>query len=519
MSGWVLHIARADRGAALRGLRLIGPSDDTSWSAPMQDGPEGVVEAARSGAAWVVSTMKDAGARLELDAVCADTDGSVCGVVSAPSTDRPILRALIAGDDGEAMGDDEGEDAWSRFPEADATLEIGAVGTPAPTDAGGKARTAVLAVPASAVHLVLDALDSAGVGVGRAVSLWHAVAAGFDPAAKRRQSDLDAEPTTCAIVVPDEARGVLLWVWSQAGRVIASGDLRVRTGAGGEAALARTDAGAPPAARCMPGEHDAARIASDWVAFSLQTGRPPARVIVAGLDVERDAQTRAFASKLASAWPDAPLDAMDHDDAVGVALRALADRPDAPPPTITDDSGDLALVGLTGRPGRWHRAAYAGLGALLAMLGVAVGIGAWRIGGAASAFDDRARDLRSEVRSVLEGVDGELIFSPFPEQELGDRVVEAHRTINPDQTDSAPPEVMPMLERMTLAIGTTGITLTSIEVSAVEVIVRVQVEDVAEHEAMNAALRDLSVGELRWREPQIQDRRGTLAVTYRGEWR
>ncbi|MEM7629530.1 MAG: hypothetical protein AAF356_08945 [Planctomycetota bacterium] len=526
MSGWVLHVWRQDRGASLRALRLVGPSEDHRWTAPVQDGAEGVASAAGAAGDWIAGALRDAGARGELDAVCIDTEGAVCSFVSAPSGERPIIRALVAGDDADSFGDDEGESGWSRFPEADAGLEVDVVGVPAPSDEGGKARTAVLAVPASAVQVLLQALDARGVRVGRSVSLWHAAAGAFDPAAKRARGELDADPSVTAVVMPDDERGVLVWAWSLGGRLLASGDLRVRTGNADNGGAARSDALAragdrepADAKRCRPGEHDAGRIVSDWVAFAVQTGRTPARVVVAGLDVERDAGSRAFASKLASAWPDAPLDAMDHEDALGVAIRSLADRPDAPPAPVGEDEGGRAIVGLSRRPVRWHRAAYTATAVLLVLLALGIGAGAWRLGSAASAFEDRERLLRADERRLLESVDSELVLSPFPEQELGDRVASARLAISPDADNTAPPEVMPLLERLTLAIGTTGITLTSIEVSAVDLTVRTEVSDVAEHEALNAAVRDLTRDEVIWREPQIQPSRDRLRLTYRGAWR
>jgi hypothetical protein len=439
-------------------------------------GPDALTEATRSAAAWIADQVGKGESAPALT-LCLDHDGARCSwLTAAGADDRSVAAAVAIAAEGSSVDDDPSAGpgfgaVWApEHGEAGSDMSVQALAVAAPRRAKGepksgggsdgaaaRRRLAVLAVPDLAARLLIDELDKLGVRVEAVTSVWHCAAQAWDPAraeeltagamaragrAKEASEGLNGGPAgvlsagpeqVTAVVVIDPS-GRLVWSWSRGGALIAAGGQRLRRvadkppvadepGASG-LAVSRADGAAEPA-RAAPAEAPAAvvevsrsdtgRVIGEWLAWSVQTGVAPTRVVCvgpanvvcAGLsdDLPGAMGVGAVGSTLARDWPGAAGAGVVEDDPLGATLARLANAGplSAGPPRATADPR-VVLTALASRPGRAARGAYRWIAAALLVLAGLIGVLAWRVDRAAAEATAGLEGLRAaraeKVRAV-----------------------------------------------------------------------------------------------------------------------
>mgnify|MGYP000022014898 CR=1 FL=1 len=480
----VCYLERGPGGSTLRRIRLVGAAFDRSWSAPVageigsgSGGSEGAaaVSAVRSGAKWVADTLKGLGTS-RLDILCLDAQGGICTWLSAPSADPGIVSATIqqsvlSGGEGAggaagrliATGIASSAEGGGGGLESDVSVQALAVAGEEPRkgfklslpgrtpDLGSaRERFAVLAMRDAPVRVFLDELDSRGIEVISVESIWHALAATWDPGAPQQGEPASTRATLSAVILTDPA-GRLVWAWSVAGELMAAGQVRLRhvirrddrpaireAGPGGSAELAVSDA---TTARRVDDEVDevsglectgaeVGRIVMDWLAWSAQLGRVPDRILCFGPITLPDPGNGAaqwmggptpatLAEGLGRAWVGSDgtgggshvqIDAAAHEDPIGATLARLAGvgplgaRPAGAPGADTDDPR-RELLNLSSRPGRADKWMYRSMAVgfvAAALLVAAVGWQLHRAAGGGSEAIAAARKVRMDALVSME---------------------------------------------------------------------------------------------------------------------
>lgn len=507
MRGFVCYLERAGAGAAIRRVRLVGPEVDRTWTAPNldQEAPAGdsgggpdLVANTRAAASWVAAELEG---EHRLVAVCIDIDGGVCAWLSAPSADTAVIAAAVQQSHHGAGVNAGGEmgastsglglspDPSAAFGSGRSLQALAAPGVGAPPRAdllarfsrgrgagNGKGkgasgasrhRLAVLSVPDAAVRVFLDELDEHRIEVGSVLSIWHALAAAWNPpAAPDTGPDdprivADSGSPLSAVVMTDPL-GRLVWAWSHEGMLVAAGSIRLRvlpaqraveTSApplmeteppdGGVLAVQGVKRiavpepgadGAPdgPALECA--EADIGRLVMDWLAWSAQLGQTPERIVCIG-PATVSSWTRpdpmrgtgappaqrvpvvSVPEAVARAWPGALIDAAMHDDPVGATLdrlrgpagrvngRAGASTRSEAALVAPEDDARAGLVQLTHRPGRVEKRFYRWIA--LAIVAAAFGtvVIGWRLNALAADSRERAGGVEVQKRALLADIE------------------------------------------------------------------------------------------------------------------
>lgn len=442
----------------------------------------------RSAAAWVADEM---GPARELAAVCVDVTGGVCGWLSAPDASPSVVIAALQqqttsmssytgessaapvtfgllGDAPLGPGSDRSIEALAPFEASRSRGVLAKLTTKAAGDAPAtrKRRLAVLSIPDAPVRVFLDELDRLKIDAGAVLSLWHTIAAAWDPGRPTRDGSRpdastnghstvadSAQPVTATVLI--EPSGRLLWSWSASGDLLAAGSMKLRVhhrvssaaaasaGSGDAGTLALMDLEQHPSS---PAEHGARRIAGtgtldasgeqavvdvsaaqigrltmDWLAWSAQLGLTPDRIVCMGADAEAISATGdpvSLAQSLAEAWPGATVDVVSHRDPIGATLSRVrmlpnlgapqaspaAAGPDRPAarPAMNPQAG---LVQLSGRAGRADRSLYRWVALGIALLAGAVFFGAYRLDRATRGAGDKLAQMKADRVDLLKTVD------------------------------------------------------------------------------------------------------------------
>jgi|GEM_PF-637779 len=535
--GIVCYVTRSGSGSMIRGLRLVAAGLAREWTAPEaqsvssvdSDGPSPAVGAARAGAEFIAQTLAQVGMK-RLSAVCLDADGAVCAWLSAPSPEASIVRATIEQSSLEADASGAGVGAARLLSLSTAApgtgsisdVSVQALATPSRGIEGGRAaggagtgggvrgfasrlrpgksverapaskeRYAVLAVPDAPVRVLIDELDARGIEIGAVVTLWHAMASGWDPGAGEGES---APPTAVVLVEPE---GRLVWSWSRGGELLAGGTMRLSTfSARAEPgkALAPVDGGAAgggaPAHAGVSVDFsvaDAGRLAMDWLAWSAQLGQCPRRVVClaspnTGSSASGDGPA-VLGRLLARVWPGTTIDAVVHADAVGATLGRLAGlgpRPSHPSTAETNARDALppgqrprsALTDLSTRPGRADRAQYRWAAGAMVALALLVGATAWQIYRSVDAVRERAADAIKQRSTVLDELRVLVKDDNLPRlgrTQLDDRLAGAQKQLQDVLKVLRPPRpVLDETARLLEALdGIPGVKLTEYEINTV----------------------------------------------------
>jgi hypothetical protein len=428
----VCYVHRGVKGDSIVGLRLVAERSEESWTAPANTSGT-LTGDADAAAAWLASRIRGSGPRL--DVLCLDSEGSMCGWLTSSSEDPEILGALAR-----EFGDTPGQEAHEqRTPLADAAAtrdeaSVGLLGRPVDTKArkspGGQSprRVGVLSVSDVPARLLADALDRRGIEIGLVTTAWHALAAVWDPSARTPQiaSDAigDSEERITAVLAADNA-GRLLWTWSAGGVLLAGGSMRLAQDRAAQPETAIVEAGRTGSFplrdqmhRTILGPREASRLAAEWLAWSLELGRTPSRIIAvtpsapAGRETEHEASLASFGEALTKACPGASMDLAEDRDPLGTTLTRLAERVDDAPTTSgpPQAQGVVGSVpGLASRPTRAHRRFYVTAALAVTALAAAAGAYAWKLRSEAGEARQAATRAIESWRPAVREIDAKML--------------------------------------------------------------------------------------------------------------
>lgn len=500
----VCYIQRGAKGDAITGVRLVAERSEETWTAPQPRDGAPITADIAAAADWLAAKLKASGD--SLDVICLDTEGSLCGWLSAPSGDLEVVGAL-AREFGETPGH-EGHAQRSALAEAASTREeasVAVLGAPAwPSVKSGKnaaqaksSRIGVLTISDVPARLLADALDQRGVAVHRITTVWHALAAVWDPGARLATPGQNANPsvvdstTTAPItaILTADPSGRLHWVWSSAGVLLAGGAIRI--------ALERpaTDTAIVEAGRTgsfplrehtphvMIAAREASRLATEWLAWSLELGRSPARIIAVtpaaapGREREHEANLSEFGETLTRAIPGATMDLAEDKDPIGTTLTRLAERiDDAPAANQGREKAVGGIAALSSRPTRSHRRFFIMASLALASLAAAAGSYAYKLRSEAGEAAAAAVRSAESWRPIVREIDANLLNSmdTVPDQ-LNSRLrkLEEQEARPATRRVSEIRPVMDELATLTMVLGDPEIHLNEITLDNARVTIKV----------------------------------------------
>lgn len=511
MSDRACYIQRTDRGAAIVRARLLSERSDESWTAGPSIDAGAAELAASDAAAWLRDRLAETRTPKRLDTLCLDLDGAVCSWVKGRDADADLIRSAVEGaDTSAAEGDDDAIDPAltpgiaDRLPRLPMEVSYDLLVSGEPTDRAG-----VLAAPDAPVRLLLDRIDAMGVRVERVITLWHALAEAWDPGARQTGSDsasiVASDHPPAAVVAIDHHAGRLVWTWSRQGALIACGSIRLK-----RERPAHQPAGlqvAQPGPGAEVHEHDIARLAGDWLAWSAQIGVCPTRVVVVGMPEPRGMTAGEIGTGLTRVWPGALTDLIGCDDAVAETLRRTLDARHI-----------NAFAPLTDRPTRTHRAAYRWTALALIVVGMGVGVLAAQFFARASRTRDQLTALRAERTELLTAVDPALILDPFPLVAIDTRINTIERRTG-SVAEENPRPILTELDTLSFVMSMPEVSVQSIQLTDTLVSIQARLNGARAAEDLDQALRAVGPSQLRWNPPSITSgTNGQVVATYSAMW-
>ena len=486
MSVRVCYMKRESRGAGLSSLRLVGQASDESW--PDVDGngasggnAAGAAITVAGGAAWIRQRLQATRTARSLTALILDSSAGVCAWVSSPSREAGVVAAIArtgaavaATDGGAGEASVRAGAALEYFAPSDPESSIEPLSPPVP--GSGATRLAVLGVSDVSARLLIDALDAEGVPVEQTSTIWHAICAAWDPAARSARSGRESEnevvaaAALCGIVLVDPA-GTLLWAWSREGRLVAGGSLRLRMAS--VASVDSEQASEAEEPRVLLGSDEASRLTAEWLSWSVQMSAAPSRVVCL---TPEGVAAGEFGRDLTRLWPGASVDVAVQTDAIGLTLRRFADRLEsqATPDGASEDAGSM-LMGLSQRPGRATRRAHlwiAGAVAGLAGLGF---VASWKLSSAAAERRATAAAWETQWRDTISEVFPDALRPVprvSPQQLLADEIRRKERELLPVEQPEKTMPVMQELETISMVVGNGifGLDRISLDTRRIEVV-------------------------------------------------
>lgn len=542
MSVRVCYVQRGVKGDSIIGLRLVAERSEESWVAPPPRENAPLTADVAGAAAWLAGKLKPAGGKL--DVMCLDTEGALCGWMTAASADPDVL-GVLARQFGETPGH-EGHAQRSALAESAATREeasVALLGAPPQARATSKGkgssvktvRAGVLAISDVPARLLADALDQRGVSVGLVTTLWHALASVWDPSAKRTSGAATAEETTfptTAILAADPT-GRMVWAWSAGGELLAGGSMRLPSErlasengiveAGRTGSFPVRDAG--PSHHVVIGTREASRLAAEWLAWSLELGRSPVRVIAVipsappGREAEYEAGLAAFGKTLTAALPGATMDLAEDRDPLGTTLTRLAERIDDSPEN--DHAPVGSIPSLSTRPTSAHRRFYIMASLAIASLAAAAGVYAYALRSEAGKAQAAAIGAIDSWRPLVREIDAKLLENvEVVVDRLGTELGKLQTEVTaPRRSRSEIRPVMEELATLTMVFGDAEIHLTEITFDNSGAIVKVHAT-LEQATAIEQALKDISGSNLtNWQSSSNPGRGGDgFEYTFRGLW-
>ncbi|MCW5776288.1 MAG: hypothetical protein KIS87_07620 [Phycisphaeraceae bacterium] len=502
MTARVCYLERADRGGRIERVRMIGARDEDSWTLRATDPSDPVALGAsmREAAEWVRERLAATGDRLS--SVCIDADGSLCGWVTSASAAPEVVGAMIRQGVAAAGETEEGPSpvgGTSLSLSPDLEIEGGASVQALAEDSAERKRAgqerrrlAVLAVPDASVRLFLDHLDGLGVETPPVRSIFHAASLAWDPTARAGAGAMSdrivAESVGTSAVVLTDPRGRLLWAWSRGGELLAAGGMRLprtqpRPTTDEDESLVR----GPERAEIAVSSAELARLVGEWIAWASQLGAAPSRItlVMPGRAWTDGGGLGGAAAALGAAWPGSTIDAADENDPIAATVRVAMEHGDAP----GEPMPSTALVALSRRPGRTHRAMIHWASAAIAAVGVGLGVLATQVWRSAGIARDHGRDARERwferAATIHPVVTNPQVRDPIDELER--ELERQRRALRPRGYRSFMP-VMQELETLSHIIGNDMISLERLSISNTSVLLIVNVPDTAAYEELRAAL-------------------------------
>lgn len=561
----VCYIERADRGVRIRSARLAGMRGDDAWSPPpAQAGADGASTERQNTvmlAAWLRDRLLAARGgsgrgSAALDVLCLDADAAACAWTSAPSFERPVVEAVLRQKSSPGMDSDgtqanaististvlgdraevglqaligggataaekgsgaKGEDAGDA--KGAKRKRRGGAGGKKGAPEGAGVRVPVIAMPDASARVLVDELDRAGVQVGAAMSIWHAIARAWDGQAGGRDNAgrVAADSvSTVATVIVDPVGARVIWCWSRAGSLLAGGSLMMPT-----PAVEPVEGAGPAPVRL--GEDQVTRLVSEFLSWSMQTGTAPARVVIVTPELDADVPgtvtAAEFGRALTEAMPGSGVDLAIDADPIGSTLRRVAERADAAPIDGADPTG--ALVALGGRPSRAHRSMYRWMAGLVAAAAVCVTVAGWRLGSAADSFRAEARSARERAREVVAAVRPTFAESPFMREDMEVELTELRKRAMPPEAMKPAKPILRELDALSLLLSMPSLTLEEINLGPANGVVTFFVPDTALAQEIETACRDLEGLSIQWKA-DIRSVEGTgdkrVRCALSGQW-
>ena len=543
----VCYVQRGVKGDSIVGLRLVAERSEELWVAPPVRDNSPLTADVTAAATWLAGKLRPAGNRL--DVMCLDTEGSLCGWMSAPSADPDVL-GVLARQFGEPPGH-EGHAQRSALAESAASREeasVALLGEAPEFKRKGRGkqasvrpvRAAVLAVSDVPARLLADALDERGLNVGIVTTIWHALASVWDPSARRSATEAAvgvteavSHPTT-AIIAADPT-GRLVWAWSSGGTLLAGGSMRVPSErlasegaiveAGRTGSFPTRDAG--PTHHVVIGTREASRLAAEWLAWSLELGRSPVRIIAVipapppGRETEYEAGLAAFGQSLTSALPGATMDLAEDRDPLGTTLTRLAERiDDAPGGKANPAMGSIPALSM--RPTRAHRRFYVMASLAIASVAAAAGMYAYSLRSEAGRAQAAALGAIESWRPLVREIDAKMLdnieaVADKLNTELTKLEADANAPKGRNRNEIRP--VMDELATITMVFGDPEIHLTEVTFDNSGATVKVQAT-LEQATAIEQALKEISGSNLAgWQSSSNQARGGEgFEYTFRALW-
>lgn len=508
MASRVVYIERSDRGSRLNGVRLISPRADDAWTAPRAAAERAEAEdsAVPEAAAWIAARVTPPG---KIAMLVLDADGGVCAWATVPGHDPGVVEAVVR-QQADGIGDPRQADAdsssaradvlWYYAPgQSDSTIQslVSSRLDPA-SEFDSRERAAVLAVGDGMGRVLVDQIDRMGIECGVACTIWHAMAAAWDPSGQWRAphpagpdkvvAESAAGVTAVLLVEPS---GKLLWAWSREGRLLAAGSMRLPM---------RRDASAeaPQDIPLLPGDC-AARLAGDWLAWSAQIAVAPSRVVMLVPTIAQDESEGSlgaggFGRAVARGWQGAAVDVAVHDDPVGATLRRVSELIEERDGMLTVEETldpSRTLVALTVRPGGAHRKLYIWSSLAVTAGAVVVGALAWGLRLQATRLGTLTRQVESSWKDTFKEV--KLARPPMPGMEDKELHIEVERVRRESMPIAGVEQARPIVREFetlsnVLALPDFELTSISIDSRAGTVSIQVNAPDLASAEALSDAL-------------------------------
>jgi hypothetical protein len=546
------YLERASRGGVLRSIRLIGQSSEERWNTGDAPRAAGHASAIEEGAAWVAERLGQTRAAGALEMVCLVVDGGVCAWVSSPSRDETAVAAVArmgptrglddAGFAAESTGSG-GASAITFFAGNPLDSSVQALVEEEVEDSGGGAgllalvkgrkkksavvveRLPVLATVDVPARLFIDALDRLGVRVVSACSLWHALAMAWDASSdvagasaedtSESESVAATDAPATAIVLIDPI-GRLVWSWSRAGKLVAGGSMRLRVGG-------------PTGEGVSYGRAEVARLSTEWLGWSLQTGFSARRVVCVVPDASATGNPQAseFGEALGAAWAGATVDLAVHDDPVGATFARIAKGLEGTAAPVGATEPTRGLTTLAARPGRANRKLWLWSALVMTAASALLGVIAWQWKREAVDLERTAEGYRIKWRDEAGKVYPDALTlaaagAGGPIMSLKTEVERRRAELMPVSPEDSMP-ILQELETISLVVGAGDFTLERLDVGSDLVRVVVVVKDTASAEALQMAMRRIEGSHVEWSEQMIDvkgpdGKSGSVRVSFDGTW-
>lgn len=544
MSGRVAYLERVERGFRPSAIRLVGERSDERLALE-PDGQDGDRAALTRAADWIRQRVPRGAPGL--DVLCLDTDGSLCSWLSSPSAEPGVVAALARQGSGEGWaGPQEGSSAADVLGSYAGLAQESSVqalalapaasrpvlpGKPGVKDTGEPARQrlAVVVTPDATARVLLDELDLRAVKVGSVCSLWHAIAAAWDPSgavharavgamAEGGGGRVVAESAAVHATVLADPRGRLLWSWSGHAGLLAGGSIRLR-------ALPAVDQQTPGV---VVGPGDLSRLAAAWLSWSAQLGCAPVRVtcvVPETVPGEGSLDPRGIGEALTRAWPGTTVDLAVDNDPIGATLRRLAvagsASQDAGEATLSPEDPASSLVNLTQRPGRAHFRLY--LWSASTLVAAAIGISAAAIMIWSSALQARRAAIATREQWLTAFQTLKPPGEVYPGQEIPALKAELARVEIATHPVMAAEPAMPVLqelETLSYVLGFEGVHLDEITLDSRLVKPRIvcQVASIPDGEALFGAIKQISGSNVIGWTPSYTLMGGKTKCVFQGSW-
>lgn len=240
------------------------------------------------------------------------------------------------------------------------------------------------------------------------------------------------------------------------------------------------------------GKEEASRLAAEWLAWSMQLGISPRRVVCVFPESTRENDSaRAFGTALGAAWNGAMIDAVVTRDPIGDTLERLALALESTSEKLIETTPGAALVELSSRPGGAHRSMYKWLAfAVLAAAGV-MGVVAWQAQRSAERINESSKVWYDKGLDAAKQALGSAPIDPM--QVLRDEVRLRERELIPPSRVVPAKPVLEELETISMVISHEDLTLESIDLSSANLVrVTITAEKIETLEAVTNALRQIS---------------------------